>query len=210
MKTINLNTWKRNDIYRFFKDYERPFFNICTEFDVTGLYRYTKRNGGTFFLHYLYAALKAANEVEEFRYRLQGQQVVLHDVIHGGSTVLMADETFRFWYFRYDINRDRFLKHESESLAQFKSGAQPLEPQDNRDDLIHFSVIPWFRFSSVSHPRRADGNDSIPKIVFGKATAVGESMLMPISIAAHHALMDAYHVAQFLQRLQQSCNHPEW
>jgi len=38
-----------------------------------------------------YFALRVANEIEPFRYRLKDGQVIIHDVINGGTTVLLAE-----------------------------------------------------------------------------------------------------------------------
>ena len=43
-----------------------------------------------------------------------------------------------------------------------------MDPQNFRDDLIYYSTVPWISFSSVSHPRKLNQEESIPKLVFGK------------------------------------------
>lgn len=41
--------------------------------------------------------------------------------------------------------------------------------------------------------------DIAPKICFGKFTDSSNVKQMPVSMHVHHALMDAYHVAQFVE-----------
>jgi chloramphenicol O-acetyltransferase type A len=143
-----------------------------------------------------------ANEIEEFRYRIRGNGVVVHPVIDGGSTVLVPDGTFRFAYYDYSPQMDRFVAHVGEVLERVKSEAGPLDPQDDRDDLIHYSVIPWVAFTSFAHARRWGTDDAVPKIVFGKHREVGDRRLMPISVEVHHALVDGLHVGRFYEALQ--------
>lgn len=41
------------------------------------------------------------NEVEPFRYQLRGGRVLVHEVVHGGTKVLLPDESFALAYFSY-------------------------------------------------------------------------------------------------------------
>ncbi|HAI84531.1 MAG TPA: chloramphenicol acetyltransferase, partial [Chitinophagaceae bacterium] len=53
-------------------------------------------------------------------------------------------------------------------------------------------------FTSLSHARSFSFADSCPKISFGKMTVNQDKRTMPVSVHVHHALMDGYHVAQFI------------
>ena len=151
----------------------------------------------------------AANGVEELRYRLRGDQVVVHPVIHGGSTVLMPDETFAFAYFDYQADFQTFAAAGAETLERVKSGPGGLRPEPQRDDMIHYSVIPWVAFSSFSHARTLQSDLSVPKIVFGKHRLVGGRRLLPVSVEVHHALVDGLHVGRFYERFEELAGRPE-
>ena len=45
--------------------------------------------------------------------------------------------------------------------------------------------------------------DSIPKITFGKFYEKAGKTMLPISVHAHHGLMDAIHVSKFLNETEQ-------
>ena len=146
----------------------KAFFNICTILDVKNLYDFSKDNEISFFKSSLYLSLRAANKTEQFRYRIRENTVVVHDVIHAGSTVLNVNETFSFCYFDYFKDFNKFEIHMDMALKALRESNGKLEAQDDRDDLIHYSVLPWISFTSISHPRKFRQQDSIPKIVFGK------------------------------------------
>lgn len=204
LRRLDLETWARREHFRFYRDYDNPFFNLCAEVDVTALARRTRApEGPSFFLASLFLSLKAANEIEEFRYRIHGDDVVVHEVIHGGSTILREDQTFGFGYFTYRAEFSRFAAEAAEELASARSSSGALEPRPERDDLIHYSVIPWVAFTSFSHARRWGADDSVPKVVFGRHHGAGARRRMPVSVEVHHALMDGLHVARFLERFQQ-------
>jgi chloramphenicol O-acetyltransferase type A len=199
---LDLASWPRRSQFEFFRTYDQPFFNIAADVCVTALQRRSSEPGGpSFFLSTLFLSLRAANQVEPFRLRLRPEGVWRHDCIHAGSTVLRPDETFGFAYFEYADDYARFEARGRAVIEQAK-GAAGLDPQDERDDLIHYSVLPWIRFTSVSHARKYGGNDSVPKIVFGRRFERDGDVWMPVSVEAHHALVDGLHVARFLEAFE--------
>ena len=206
---LDIESWDRRSHFEFFKEFEQPFFGLCTELDVTGAYEATRDKGGSsFFLTCLFLSIKASNEIEAFRYRLRGDAVLIHDVIHGSSTVARDDGTFGFGYFEFQADFDRFMTEGSRILTQARAQVGELHPRPDKDDLIHYSVIPWVRFTGLLHARRVPAHDSVPKIVFGKHHLRDGTRRMPISIEAHHALMDGLEVGQFLERYQELLNDP--
>ena len=86
IKELNVDTWKRHAQYKFFISYDDPTFNVTANVDVTNLRKYAKDHELSFFLASLFVSTKAVNLVEEFRYRIRGDKVVVHDVINAGST----------------------------------------------------------------------------------------------------------------------------
>src|SRR5713226_1558221 len=101
-KYLDLESWARRDLFEFFKAFDKPYFNICTRIEVTNLLAFVRRRPKlSASLSYHYFALKIANEIEPFRYRLRKGKVFVHDLIHGGTTVLLANDTFTLAYFDY-------------------------------------------------------------------------------------------------------------
>jgi len=208
-KKIDIENWDRKAQYYFFKDYDNPFFNLCTEVDVTNLLKYSRENGLSFFITSMFASQKAVNGTENFRLRIKDGSVILYDKVDGGSTVLNPDNTFSFCYFEYHETFDLFGSGMNAALQKLRKDGNIFDPHDDKDDLIHYSVIPWIAFSGLGHPRKFKTNDSIPKIVFGKYHKKHDKMVMPLSIDVHHSLMDAWHISQYLQLFQEILNGPE-
>lgn len=198
---LDTSSWNRQQQFEFFKDYEIPFFNITAMVNVRPLLTRCRETKHSFFTACLFAAIKAANEVVEFRYRLRGDHVLIHDVIHVGSTVLNENDTFSFVYFDYDPDFAVFEKNARIALELNRQKKGLLEPRNDQDDLIHFSVVPWIHFTSVTHAMKFRTGDSIPKMVFGKYQPEGSQSLMPVSVQVHHSLMDALHVARFFDEM---------
>src|ERR1700741_1753692 len=80
---IDLDTWPRRAVFEFYLPFDKPYFNVCVQLDVTKLIsELKKREKTSLWLTYHYFALKAANEIEPFRYRLRQGKVLVHDVIN--------------------------------------------------------------------------------------------------------------------------------
>lgn len=208
-KYLDVSTWARREIFEFFRDFDKPYFNVSTQLDVTRLLALLRaRPNVSLMLAYHYFALRVANEIEPFRYRLRDGKVIVHDVIHGGTTVLLPNETFTLAYFDYDDDFDRFMERADRAVQQVLSGdgAFRPNPEDNR---IHFTTLPWVSFTSFSHARNWRREDSVPKIAFGKFIKADDRVLMPFSVEVHHALMDGLHVGRYVMRLEEVLQQPE-
>lgn len=200
---LDLATWNRREHFAFYRGYDNPYFNLCAPVDVTQLLERCRSEGGpSFFLASLWASLAAVNEIEALRYRIRGDDVVVHERVHGGSTVLVPDGTFRFGYFDYDPDFRAFAEGATSVLERVRAEMGPLEARPERDDMIHYSIIPWVAFTSFSHARRWGTDDSVPKVVFGRHHREDDIDRMPVSIEVHHALVDGLHVGRFFDRFQ--------
>ena len=54
-KTIDIETWNRKKTFRYFNDFELPYFNITANVDVTILKSFCKEHELSFFLSSLFA-----------------------------------------------------------------------------------------------------------------------------------------------------------
>jgi chloramphenicol O-acetyltransferase type A len=202
---LDVDNWNRTQTFRFYKDFDQPCFNLCANVDVTGIKKESQEKGSSFFLLSLFYATRAANDVEHFRYRFKDNKVAVYSSIYPGCTILYDDESFGFAYFDFNEDKDQFLDNGRKVVNLFKKGNQPLVPVAPDNGLLHFSVIPWLSFTSFKHASQSQADQSIPKIVFGKVTKLGEKYSMPVSVEVHHALMDGLHVARYFEAFESYC-----
>jgi chloramphenicol O-acetyltransferase type A len=204
-KSLDLATWARRDHFHFFRRFEEPFFGVTVELDLTKAYTSAKAEGTSFFLHYLWHTLVAANAIEPFRYRISGEEVLVYDEVHASPTINRPDGTFGFAYMNYHADRTVFIRGASAEAARVRA-ATGLVPAISGENVLHCSSLPWLRFTGLSHARAFSFPDSCPKIAYGKMTEAGGRRTMPLSVHVHHALMDGYDVGLFVERLQASLN----
>ena len=205
---LNLDNWSRKSHFLFFKDFDEPFFGITAEVDCTESYLYCKERGTSFFLRYLHKSLISVNEMEPFRYRIEEDEVYVYDVINASATINRPDGTFGFCYINF--HRD-YKIFEAQALAEIERvrNEKELVPGSLSANLIHFTSIPWVRFTSISHARHFKSVDSVPKISFGKVSQVGKRFVMPVSVHVNHALMDGVHVGRYFEHFEAQLSYKE-
>ena len=202
-KYLDLETWHRRELFEFFIGYSNPYFNVCTQLDITKLVELARNRSIRISAAIHYFALKIANEIEPFRYRLKDRKVIVYDVVSGGTTVLLPKESFAYAYFDYDPDFEKFVDCMGKAVEEVRTGTGPLKPT-MRDDVIYHTTLPWISFTSFAHARTPGRGDSIPRIVFGRFIKEEKRTMLPISVEVHHALMDGLHVGRFLTRLEEA------
>lgn len=204
-RIININTWNRKEHFLFFSQFDEPFFGVTVKVDCTIAYKRAKEKGISFFLYYLYWALKASNQIENFRYRIIENQVVEFEKVNASPTIDRPNGTFGFAYMDYFEDENKFYENASLEIKKVRNSTSLL-PAISGENVIHFSAVPWLDFTSMSHARNFSRPDSCPKISFGKMIENNGKREMAISIHGHHGLMDGVHVGEFVERFQALLN----
>lgn len=202
---IDIESWDRKDHFHFFKQFEEPFFGVTVRVDCSNAYIKSKENGHSFFLYYLHKALVAANSVENFKFRINGDDVVLYDQINASPTIARPNNTFGFSYMQFHPDFENFQSMGKKEIERILN-TTGLDPATSGENVIHFSTLPWLDFTSISHARSFTFPDSAPKIAFGKVVEENGKKIMAVSIHMHHGLADGLHVGQFVERFQKALN----
>ncbi len=203
MKLLDLETWNRKEHFEFFKDYDQPFFGITAEVTITKAYEKAKKINASLFLFYLHKSLVAINTLESFKYRIiEDGKVAIFDVIRAGATINRPDKTFSFSYIPYHKDFNEFEKEALAIIDEIRN-TEGLPHTDRSQDVAYFTAIPWVKFTSIEHATNSKFADSVPKVAFGKWEERSGEKYMPVSVHAHHALMDGVHVGQFYELFQQ-------
>ncbi len=208
MKIIDITTWKRAQHYNFFHKMDHPQYNICMNVDITHFLNKVKEHKLPFYYAMTYAAMAAANEIEEFKYRIRGEQVILHEQIHPSFTeITPGTELFKIVTVDLERTMEEFItsaKNQSENQTEYF----PFHLM-NRDDLVYITCIPWISFTHLSHTINLNRDDSVPRLSWGKYFTVGDKVLLPYSVQVNHALCDGLHVGKYMERLQDYLNDYE-
>ncbi len=201
MKEINIDTWNRKQHYQHFVALSNPFFAVTVPLDVTNAYQKSKINGKSFFVRYLHDCMKSINQVDNMRYRIKEGKVFDVDTIHASATIMREDNTFGFSWIHFNDDYDNFYNSFLEEKLRIQNNHE-LYPPINGDNCIHCSAMPWFNFTSQKEP--VSGKlESIPELSFSKVVTTDNRMIMNVAISVNHALVDGYHVGQFVELFQE-------
>ena len=206
---LDPGSWPRRATFDHFRHFDNPYFNVCTRLDLTALVALKARLPGSRSLAYHHLVLRLTNELEPLRHLLDGERVRVFDTVHGSTTVLRADDSIAFADLVWQRDFGRFAAQAAERIRAVRSGELPFDATPDRQDVLHFTTLPWLDFTSFSHARNWGRDDAVPKIAFGRLQAeAGGRWRMAMAIEVHHALMDGLHVGRLVQLLQARLDDP--
>ncbi|MBO5502676.1 MAG: hypothetical protein J6A48_11710, partial [Clostridia bacterium] len=74
------------------------------------------------------------------------------------------------------------------------------EDAADAESMFFVSSLPWLHYTCLSEPT---GSDSNPRFSWGRYEADHQGrLMMPLSVTAHHGLVDGIHIARFYQQLE--------
>lgn len=205
MKLINVNTWKRKQLFNHFKDFNDPYFAVTISFDVTEAYRFSKANNISFFGKYLHDCMKAINNVESLRYRIKDGNVIDYEIIHASATIMRTDKTYGFSMIKFDEDLNSFLHNFNLEKHRIINSTNLYPSDEERLDCIHCSAMPWVNFSGHKEPNSGKP-DSVPKLAFSKVMSKNNKRMMNLAISVNHALVDGYDIGLFADEFQKYLN----
>ena len=182
---------------------DQPHFNLVANVDITGFLAIIKANKLPFTPYIVYALSKVANDITVFRWRIRGEQVVEHERVQPSFTVpTEASDVFSFCTVAYDPDLDTFVERAKATIARMKEDPD-FEDEEGRDDYLFMSAIPWVSFTGLSHAMHYSPVDSVPRISWGKYFEQNGRTLMPLSVQAHHAIVDGSDVGHYFQAIEE-------
>lgn len=202
MLRIDMDSWPRRKHFELYSALDNPYFAVCADVELTAFYPFVKVRGYSVTVAITYVLARASNAIPQFRYRIRGDEVVEHELVHPSITVLTDEELFTFCTIAYTEGFPEFSERASARIAHVREHPT-LEDEPGQDDLLFMTSIPWVSFTSVVHPVPLDPPDSVPRLAWGKFFKDGEHLKMGLGVQAHHAVMDGLHAGRFYERVQE-------
>jgi len=209
MKTINFNSPHRKKHFEFFNGMNHPHFNITADVDISALIAYLKENHLTVSLSIVYLLSRAANGIPELKWRIRNNQVVEHTTVNPSFTV-PTDEADVFSFCTVDYVENAKLFIQNAITIQEKMRTNPsFEDEEHRDDYLFLSAFPWASFTGIQHAMHYHPSDSVPRITWGRFHIREGKTLMPLSVQAHHAVVDGRHLGLYFQKIEEMAGNPK-
>ena len=107
-----------------------------------------------------------------------------------------------FGFIEYTPDRQLFLQNAQKEIERVQALTGLCKDRESdRQDLVRFSPVPWIAFTEMKHASSFRTGDSATRISTGKLIEQNEHWMLPISVTAHHGLMDGRHVSILLDRI---------
>ncbi len=224
---IDISTWSRKAQWEHFSRMDFPFYHVSFYIDVTPARAYAKLHGVSCYRTLCYLVAKALNSVENFRYRIQDDEVYLVDVTHPSFPVLRNDSSdFQILSCRMQDSLEEFNRRAADIWEEIcRNGTENAafingDGDIPEEELCYMSCLPWIDATCISSERTLDKDDSIPRISWGKYIRLdrgehpglwgdnkkrqgGHRLLINMTVDVNHRLMDGYHIGLFATRLQE-------
>lgn len=213
-KKIELSRWNRAELFQEFIGMTTSIYDMTVRMDVTNLVHYCKENGQSFFINYLYFALRELNGVPEFRMRIQNGKPYIYEKIDCSFTVMNN--------FGYFVNRSTdfadyhtFYQNVSAIVEKAKNekNTHPKNSDLCRTDLIYFSAIPWVDYQSMTLPMITNPHGTsdqtyniVPCVGWGKYVEENGRYKMSMHIRVSHAFIDGKPLADAFNNIQTAVN----
>jgi chloramphenicol O-acetyltransferase type A len=200
MIKIDQSQWERKNHFEFYMQLDIPQYVMTFEIDVAPLLSYVKKSNLSFYLTMMHTAMKTANQIESFRYRIIEGEVYLFDHIHPSFTDMMeGSNLFKFVYAPYLKDLDLFIKT-AKNASKTQTTFIDVKAEE-RQDLVYITSFPWATYTQGTNAMNVDKNDAIPRISWGQYKKKDEAVVMPLTLMVHHGLIDGYHVHLYLKKL---------
>ena len=205
---IDINTLERKENYEFFLGFQNPTISITSEVECAGAKARAKAADESFFLHYLYAVLRAVNEIPEFRFRIDAEGRVVYFDHVDMLTPIKVKENGRFFTIRLPWNTDfqTFYTTAKAIINDIDPNGNPydMEKVGGKDllDVILLSATPDLYFTSLTCTQEHRHGSNYPLMNAGKAILKEGKLVMPLAMTIHHGFIDGHHLSLFYKKVE--------
>jgi chloramphenicol O-acetyltransferase type A len=204
MKEIDIEQWNRKEHFRFFARMDYPHFNLCFDLDISDFLAYVKKKNLSFYYSMVFASNEAANNMEEFRYRIRGEKVILHESLRPAFTDMdKGSDLFKMVAVDQYPGLEEFVSAAAEK-SRLQKEYFPASDFIGNDDFIYYTTIPWISFTHISHTISLNKNDSVPRISWGRYYGKEGKTMLPFSVQVHHGFADGVHIGRYKDTLERT------
>lgn len=199
---IDLNTWERGNLFKFYIDNMRIVMSLTVDIDVAPLLAYTRKNNLKFYSAMIWVVSRVINSHNEFKYGWSNEgDLILWDYISPSYTVFnQEDKSFTKFVTEYTDNLLDFCKRTVDD--QKKNKCERAIIKDQPKNFFDVSCLPWIRYKHFDIHVFDDGKFLAPVVTWGKYGAENNKVLMPLTMNIHHAVADGFHLSRFFNEVQ--------
>lgn len=204
---IDMQTWNRKESYSHYFNSVPCTYSMTVNLDITSFIKVVKVNNYKFFPVILYALSQIVNEHKEFRMDLdEDKNVGYYDYSNPCYAIFHNEtETITNAWSEHTTNLEMFLQNYNDDMSKYQNDFQNSKPLIGKN-YFNVSCIHWTSFTGFNLSLQK-GYDFLPPIfTIGKYFSDGNEIILPLAIQVHHAVCDGFHLARFINELQDYLN----
>ena len=196
----------RREHFEFFRTYEMPFYTITFNLAVTAVKEFSASHGHPIYLTMCYLFARGMGRVEDFRYRVLDDQIVLHDHLEIAATLPAPNGAFSFAHFDHAPDLEGFLRC---AEAVSKRARQEATLEDTAEgNTILFTALPGVRFTGFTHATPSDRTDGRARVAFGQFFEDSGRLLVPVGLGVNHIFIDGAAIGRLVEEVQTDFDNP--
>ena len=200
-REIDMDNFPRRNHFEYFRSMQYPYVGITNDIDVTDLVLFCKEHHYSFYLTFLHLVALAADDIREFRQRIHKGGIVEYAQCPTSHIELLDNGTYCYCTLHHQLPLEAYVEYAetARKLCREKGG---IEEDEAVESMYFISSLPWLHYTALIQPV-AGGEESNPRITWGKFQKDynGREQL-PVTVLAHHGLVDGIHIAKFYQNLE--------
>ena len=198
---IDLDKYDRRRHFEYFSSLQYPYVGITNNVDVSELVQFCKSTDCSFYLMILHAVALAADGVRELRQRIRDGSIMEYSECPTSHIELLENKTYCYCTLHHHMVMEEYIPYAEEARKKCRENGS-IDEDDDSDSMYFISTLPWLHYSAMIQPV-AGGEESNPRITWGRFQEDfrGRKQL-PVTLLAHHALVDGIHIAMFYQNLE--------
>ena len=198
---INIDEWSRKEFYLHFVEDVVCTYSVTVNLDISNLKR-----------HKLYPAMlwlltDTVNEYEEFRTHLSEAGIGIFDAMTPSYTIFNKNnKNFSSIWTEFSPDYPVFLQRYLDDTQAYQTSKLFSPKPEKPENCFDVSMVPWVTFTALNINVYDAGKYLLPIFTMGKIFKQEGKTLLPLAIQVHHAVCDGYHVACFVDTLQEKIN----
>ena len=197
-KKINLDNYKRKEIYLRFLHESYNTICVSGEFDITKIFKYSKK-GHKLNCMLLYCIQQAANKIEDFHYRIKNKELFYSERVLTCSVAKGKDGLLYYITYPYENDYLNFKKKYKELNDNAYNNCEHYWMDEGTK--LSTSAMVGFPFLSISSDVQSDYSNHY--LLWGNYRRSFLKIKLNISFKFHHALLDGEMAVIFFNKLQE-------
>jgi len=202
-----VESYHRQAQHDFFRAYPDPFYNVTVEMDVTAVRSFARAHGYSTFFNLCYLFTRAMQGLEDFRYRLVDDRLVLFEQVHFSATVATGDGLYAFGRFEY-LDDIHAANRAGQAVIEQTLAERTLTEELPAPNFAFYSALPKLAFTGLTHVHPLEPTAGEPRVSFGKFVEREGRLMAAAGIGVNHIFIDGRALGGLVETAQELFDVP--